>query len=93
MVVVVGAVPAAIPPRRGLTNVEPPFEIHPSESETRVVGWSRGGAGGGGEFPPGGGMGYRELLPGCVGVVGLRGRISVLVRRNRREAWKHTSEY
>lgn len=38
-------------------------------------------------------MGYRELLPGCVGVVGLRGRISVLVRRNRREAWKHTSEY
>lgn len=46
MVVVAGAVPAAIPPRRGLTNVEPPFEIHPSESETRVVGWSHGGAGG-----------------------------------------------
>lgn len=42
---VVGAVPAAIP-RRGLTNVEPPFEIHPSESETRVVGRGRGGAGG-----------------------------------------------
>lgn len=45
MVVVVGAVPA-IPPRRGLTNVGPPFEIHPSESETRVVGYGRGGAGG-----------------------------------------------
>lgn len=43
---VVGAVPAAIPPRRGLTNVEPPFEIHPSESETRVV--DRGGRGGAG---------------------------------------------
>lgn len=37
MMVVVSAVPA-IPPRRGLTNVEQPFEIHPSESETRVVG-------------------------------------------------------
>ncbi|KYN28791.1 hypothetical protein ALC57_01754, partial [Trachymyrmex cornetzi] len=49
----------AIPPRRGLTNVESPFEIHPSESETRVVGRGRGGAGG----------------------------------RNRRETWKHTSEY
>lgn len=43
---VVGAVPAVIPPRRGLTNVEPPFEIHPSESETRVVGWGRRGVGG-----------------------------------------------
>lgn len=45
MVVVVAAAAAAsavpattLPPRRGLTNVEPPFEIHPSESETRVVG-------------------------------------------------------
>jgi len=34
---VVVAVPAPPPPRRGLTNVEPPFEIHPSESETRVA--------------------------------------------------------
>ncbi|KAL2712117.1 hypothetical protein V1478_018352 [Vespula squamosa] len=24
-------------PRRGLTNAKPPFEIHPSESEIRVV--------------------------------------------------------
>lgn len=43
MVVVVvvataGAVPATPSPRRGLTNVKLPFEIHPSESETRVVG-------------------------------------------------------
>lgn len=38
-----------------------------------------------------GGTGCRELLPGCVGAV--CALLFVLVRRNRLEAWKHTSEY
>lgn len=55
VVVVAGAVPATLPPRKGLTNVEPPFEIHPSESETRVVG--RGVAAG---MSAGGGAGRKR---------------------------------